>query len=147
MADEWWPQLEPHLAEQGYELVELECSRVGRRGLLRLFIDKPGGVTLDDCTAASQVLSTALDALDAFAGASYMLEVSSPGIARPLRKAVDFERFRGEPVEVRTETPIEGRRKFSGVLGGVEDGCAVVECTDGVHRIHLGNVQKAHLVR
>lgn len=143
-----WRELEPLLAEQGYELVEVEFGGgPGNRAVLRIFLDKPqGGITLDDCTAASQLLSAFLDAGD-WISERYTLEVSSPGIDRPLRKPQDFERFAGETVRLTTHAPVLGRKRFSGVLRGLEDGLIGVECEDALFQIHLENLKKANLVR
>lgn len=142
-----WQALEPVLRDQGYELVELELARQGRSELLRVFIDKsPGGITLDDCTIAARVLGTVLDELDPLAG-EYMLEVSSPGIARPLRKPVDFERFAGEEIKLQTVAPAGGRKKFTGVLKGFQEGHILLESEGSLYHIAPENLKKAHLNR
>lgn len=141
-----WRELEPHLGEQGYDLIEVELGRQGRSPLLRLYIDKEGGITLDDCSAVSQLLGPVLDAADFFAD-SYALEVSSPGIDRPLRKPEDFERFAGEPVQVRSVAPVQGRKRFRGVLEGLRDGMVLVQCEGIEYEIHLENLEKARLDR
>lgn len=141
-----WAELEPELAGLGFELVEVEFGRHGSSGLLRLFIDRPGGVTLDDCSAASRVASALLDRSDPIE-TEYLLEVSSPGIDRPLRRVKDFERYTGEAVKVRTSTAIEGRKKFSGKLTGISDGMIEIERDGETYRIHLENVKHAHLDR
>jgi ribosome maturation factor RimP len=111
-------KVEPVVAGMGYELVDAQSSNGGR--LLRVFIDKPGGVTLDDCAAVSRQLSRVLPV----EGVDYdNLEVSSPGLDRPLRKPGDFARFAGQKAEVRMRTPdATGRRKFVGVLRGAGAG-------------------------
>ena len=142
-----WGVFEPHLREQGYELVEVEYVPQGRRQILRIFIDKDGGgITLDDCTAASQLLGTLLDA-DDFVHTQYVLEVSSPGIARPLRKPADFLRFSGEKVRVLSHGPVSGRRKFTGILRGFRDGLIVLDCDGKTFEIHIENLKKANLDR
>ncbi|MBI2431836.1 MAG: ribosome maturation factor RimP [Candidatus Hydrogenedentes bacterium] len=142
-----WQELEPILREQGFELVEVELARQGGTPLLRLFIDRPaGGITLDDCTLASRVLSPVLDTLDVMED-HYLLEVSSPGIARPLRKVVDFQRFMGEEIKAEAFTPVEGRKKFTGILRSIEEGLITVECAGTPYRIHIDNLKKAHLNR
>ena len=104
------------LAGLGYELVDLESSR---SGLIRVFIDSPRGITLDDCTRVSHHLTRALavDAVD-----YERLEVSSPGLDRPLKKASDFERFAGQAIELSLKLPFQGRRRYQGVLGRAESG-------------------------
>ena len=126
----------------GYELVDVQASNGGR--LLRLFIDKPGGVTLDDCAAASRHLTRVL----AVEGIDYeRLEVSSPGLDRPLRKEADFARFAGQKAEVRMRTPdATGRRRFVGVLRGAETGLVSLELEGRTVRLALDDVDRAKLV-
>jgi ribosome maturation factor RimP len=134
--------VEPALTGMGYELVDVQASNGGR--LLRLFIDKPGGVTLDDCAAISRHLTRVL----AVEGIDYeRLEVSSPGLDRPLRKAGDFARFAGHRAEVRMRTPdATGRRKFVGVLRGAEAGQVSLEMQGHLVALALDDVDKARLV-
>jgi ribosome maturation factor RimP len=134
--------IEPAVAGMGYELVDVQASGGGR--LLRLFIDKPGGVTLDDCGAVSRHMTRVL----AVEGIDYeRLEVSSPGLDRPLRKSSDFARFSGRKAEVRMRTPdAGGRRKFAGVLRGVESGQVSVELDGQVIRLALDDVERAKLI-
>lgn len=126
----------------GYELVDVQASGGGR--LLRLFIDKPGGVTLDDCQAVSRHMTRLL----AVEGIDYeRLEVSSPGLDRPLRKSSDFERFAGRKAEVRMRTPdASGRRKFVGVLRGADAGRLSMELEGQMIVLDIGDVDKARLV-
>jgi ribosome maturation factor RimP len=141
-----WEELEPHLREQGYELVEVELGQQGNRKILRVYMDREGGVTLDDCAAVSQLLSPILDARD-FVGGAYVLEVSSPGIDRPLRKAKDFERYIGERIRLKAHTPVNGRRQFKGMLTGFRDGLLAMDCDGTTYKIHIQNVLKANLDR
>lgn len=142
-----WRELEPQLKDLGYELVEVEIAQQGHRISFRVFIDKPEGITLDDCQAVSQFLSPVLDAVDALPG-SYTLEVSSPGFDRPVRKPQDFERFAGERIKLKSVTPVEGRKQFKGVLKGYRDGLVSVEVDDGrVFEIHIENLLRANLER
>lgn len=126
----------------GYELVDVQASNSGR--LLRLFIDKPGGVTLEDCAAISRHLTRLL----AVEGIDYeRLEVSSPGLDRPLRKERDFARFAGQKAEVRMRTPDPtGRRRFVGVLRGAEAGQVSLEMEGRVLALPIEDVDKARLV-
>jgi len=128
------------LAGLGYELVDLESSR---SGLIRVFIDAPRGITLDDCTRVSQHLRRAF-AVD---GVDYeRLEVSSPGLDRPLKRLADYARFAGREATLRLKLPIEGRRRFEGRLLGVEDGRIVLE-VEGVRRsLAFEDVDRARLV-
>ena len=142
-----WAIVEPELSEQGYELVELEHSQQGHTPILRIFIDKEGGgITLDDCAEATQLLDPVLDRAEVIDG-RYMLEVSSPGFDRPLRKAVDFDRFKGEPVKLRSLAPVEGRSRFKGVLMGFDDGLIQLECDGRAWSIHIENLKSARLDR
>jgi ribosome maturation factor RimP len=134
--------VEPAMAGMGYELIDVQASNGGR--LLRLFIDKPGGVTVDDCAAASRQLTRVL----AVEGIDYeRLEVSSPGLDRPLRKEGDFARFAGQKAEVRMRVPDEtGRRRFVGVLRGAEAGQLSLEFEGRVVRLALDDVDRARLI-
>lgn len=107
-------------SKHGLELVKVQVAREGRRQVVRVFLDKPGGVTLQDCEAVSQELSRRLDVLDPVKG-SYMLEVSSPGLDRPLEKEGDFVRFAGRRVDVSTYAPVAGKKKFQAVLLGLDE--------------------------
>ena len=109
---------EPLCAAEGLELVHVEFQREAAGRILRLYIDKPGGITLDDCTDISRQLGDMFD-VKLETELSYRLEVSSPGIDRPLGKLYDFERFEGQLVKIRTKEPIEGQKRFTGILEGV----------------------------
>jgi ribosome maturation factor RimP len=137
--------LEPVVTTMGYELVELEFVGGGGNRTLRLFIDAPGGIGLDDCEAVSHSVEAVLDEADPIPE-GYSLEVSSPGVDRPLRKAADYERFAGDKVKVKTYGPIDGQRSFTGALVGLEDEQVVIETPEGRTAIPLDQVAKAHLV-
>ncbi|MCC6697718.1 MAG: ribosome maturation factor RimP [Candidatus Hydrogenedentes bacterium] len=141
-----WGELEPHLREQGFELVEVEFGQHGHLWILRLFLDKEGGITLDDCAAVSQVLNPVLDSINLIDGA-YTLEVSSPGFDRPVRKPEDFDRFAGERIKIRTHLPVEGRKKFTGTLTGIAGDLVSVDCDGTVYSICIDNIQRANLDR
>ena len=111
--------VEPMLTIEGYELVDVEVVGSGPRTILRLFIDKQGGVSIDDCASVSEAVDAILDVEDPFESA-YTLEVSSPGLDRPLRKPSDWSRFIGHEVDVTFRLPFEGRRKFRGLLTQAE---------------------------
>ena len=134
--------VEPVVAGMGYELVELQAANGGR--MLRLFIDKPGGIDVEDCAAVSRQLSRVFEV----EGIDYeRLEVSSPGLDRPLRKAGDFARFAGQKAEVRMRTPdATGRRKFVGVLRGAADGQVKVEFDGQTVALALDDVERAKLI-
>jgi ribosome maturation factor RimP len=134
--------VQPVVAGMGYELVDVQASNGGR--LLRLFIDKPGGVGLQDCAAVSRQLSRVFEV----EGIDYeRLEVSSPGLDRPLRKGSDFARFAGRKAEVRMRTPdATGRRRYVGVLRGAEAGRLQMELDGRTVTLELGDVDRARLV-
>ena len=136
--------LEPAVAALGFELVGVEFIS-GRRGLLRVYIDGEDGISVDDCQAVSHQVSGLLDVEDPIPG-QYSLEVSSPGLDRPLFRAVDFERFAGQEVRVRLVAPLEGRRKFRGVLVGMRDGRVVVQAEEQELVVALEEIAEARLV-
>ncbi len=124
----------------GYELVDLESSR---SGLLRVFIDSPRGVTVDDCALVSNHL-TKLFAVD---GVDYeRLEVSSPGLDRPLKRLEDFARFAGRDATVKLRFPVDGRRRYEGRIAGVEEGRVVLESEGKRHHIAFEDIDRARLV-
>jgi len=135
-------KVEPVVAGMGYELVDVQVSSGGR--LLRVFIDKAGGINLDDCAALSRQLARVLPV----EGIDYeRLEVSSPGLDRPLRKAADFVRFAGQRAELRMRTPdARGRRKFTGVLRGAQAGRVDVEIEGETVALALDDVERARLI-
>lgn len=144
---------EPILQEMGMELVDLEFKREGRSWLLRFYIDKEGGVTLDDCADFSREIDTVLEIEDLIA-ASYRLEVSSPGLDRPLKKPEDYQRFAGRLVKVKTCERIDPdarghlRKTFVGELLGLERGMVRIRQNDrkgGVAEIPLEGIEKANL--
>jgi len=129
----------------GYELVGVEYHPQGRRSLLRVYIDTPEGVNVDDCERASRQISSALDVDDPIHG-NYVLEVSSPGLDRPLFTAEHFQRYAGNRVKLKVSPPLEGRRNFSGVLKGLRDNAVVVEQDDEEVEIPLHLIERAKLV-
>ncbi len=137
--------LRPAVEVLGYELVGVEYRRGRKRALLRVYIDKSEGITLDDCERVSHQVSGVLDVEDPIVE-QYDLEVSSPGLDRPLFEPEHFERFAGHRVRVRMSPPVDGRRKFTGVLLGFEDGEVRVD-EDGIERrVPLESVSAARLV-
>lgn len=138
--------LEPAVAALGCELVGVEYHPSGKHSLLRIYIDKPEGVTVDDCSAVSYQVSGLLDVEDPIPG-QYTLEVSSPGSDRPLFTAQDFERFAGRQVKLRTRFPIDGQRNFRGLLRGLHEQQVVIEEQDGkCVSLPLDQVEQARLV-
>lgn len=140
--------IEPAVESEGLELVELECLRMKTRWLVRIFIDREGGATLDDCTAVSHQAGDLLNVHDLPPG-PYTLEVSTPGLDRPLTRDKDFEKYRGARVRIRTREPIEGSRNFLGtfVEYTTEGGRRIVTVdVDGrIVPIDRENIQKANL--
>ena len=147
MKDKLLGLLEPVVAALGYELIEVEWSSAGRSSLVRVYIDRTdgGGVGLDDCERVSRSLGAVLDAADPV-GTEYRLEVSSPGFDRPLRTAEHFARFAGSEARIELAAPIEGRRRFRGRLGPVEDGEVTIEVDRKVWKLPLAGISKARLV-
>lgn len=124
----------------GYELVDLESSR---GGLLRVFIDTPQGITVEDCARVSNHLTRAF----AVEGIEYeRLEVSSPGLDRPLKRLEDYARFAGQVASVRLKLPRDGRRRYEGKLAGVEDGSVVLDVEGERCRFALADIDRARLV-
>lgn len=129
------------LTQLGYELVDLEISNRGK--LLRLFIDKPEGVNIDDCVLVSNQLSNLLAVEH---DVDYdRLEVSSPGLDRVLKKEKDFVRFAGERAQVKLRVPVDTRKNFIGILRGVEQESVLLECEGAIQKIAMSNIDKARL--
>jgi ribosome maturation factor RimP len=135
--------LDRTLAGLGYELVDVETAG-GRGGvLLRVFIDRQGGITVDDCATVSNHLTRVL----AVEGVDYgRLEVSSPGLDRPLKHPRDFRRFEGERAQVKMRVPIQGRRNFVGVLRGADEHEVRLEVDGALLTLELAQLDKARLV-
>jgi ribosome maturation factor RimP len=133
--------LERTLPALGYELVDVELSPKGR--LVRIFIDRPEGVGVEDCAKVSRHLTR----LFAVENVDFdRLEVSSPGLDRPLRKAADYVRFAGQEAKLTLCEPVDGARRLKGILRGLEGDAALVETDAGVRAIPLGGIEKARLV-
>lgn len=141
--------VEPVVTGQGYELVDVEFKNELGAWILRVYIDKRGGderVGLDDCAQVSRELSAVLDVDDTIEG-HYSLEVSSPGLNRPLKKESDFARFVGKKAKIRTRHPVgEARRNFSGTLVAVAAGKVKIDVGDQVCEVPVDDVEKANLV-
>jgi ribosome maturation factor RimP len=161
MRDALMRLLEPPIEALGFELVDIEFAQAGRGGVLRIYIDRCAGgdafagenngagsrsakITVDDCAAASHAVSQVLEIEDPIKG-RYTLEVSSPGFDRILRKREHFERFIGERMFAELKLPIEGRRRFIGVLKSVLGDAIVVEVDGQAHKLPLERIQKARL--
>jgi len=141
------------------ETVEVELRGAGKARMLRIVIDKPAGVTHEDCANLSREVGTILDVEDVIPGASYTLEVSSPGLDRKLLRPADYERFTGSLVKVTTQQPIDGNRHFQGRLESFEQGRLKLDLSAGPRKrkrrpgqatekveIDLANVERANLV-
>lgn len=138
--------LAPVIADLGLELVGIEFAQGGGGSLLRIYIDEPErGITIDDCERASREISALLDVNDPVAG-RYTLEVSSPGLERPLFTTDHFARFVGEQVKIGVNLPIDGRRRFQGRLVGIEGDRITIEQDGKPVTIAHANVAKARLV-
>ncbi|MBS0327113.1 MAG: ribosome maturation factor RimP [Proteobacteria bacterium] len=133
--------LERTLPPLGYELVDWDCA--ARSGLVRVFIDKPGGVDVEDCARVSNHL-TRLFAVEEVA--FERLEVSSPGLDRPLCRLADFARFAGREAQLRLSVPLDGARRIRGVLRGTADGDVLVETTAGLRSLPIASIGSARLV-
>jgi ribosome maturation factor RimP len=143
--DELARLLEPTIERLGYGLWDLEVKLGGRGGIVRLFIDQPDGIGLDDCEKVSLAVSALLDVEDPLPG-QYNLEVSSPGLDRKLTKVEHFQRFTGETLKVQMRFPIEGRKRFRGTLVSSDDDSIVVEVDGESHSLPLATIDTARLV-
>ena len=159
--DDLWRLIEPPIEGAGLDLVELEWSRDPEGWVMRVYIDRPQGPTVpgssadadllllhvghEECERVSREISTLLDVSELIRH-TYRLEVSSPGIDRPLRRERDFARFAGQQAKIRTSDPVDGRRNFSGVLLGAQDGNARIECDGKSYQLPLTLVVRANLV-
>ena len=133
--------IEPAVTALGYELVGVEFSR----NLLRVYIDHEAGISADDCRKVSYQVSGVLDVEDPISG-QYSLEISSPGLDRPLFQACDFERFAGQQVTLKLTVPVEGRRKYKGLLVGLDEERVIVNAEGQEFRFLLDQIDQANLV-
>ena len=137
--------IEPVLDNIGFELVDIEYLSMHGRWVLRLYIDKEGGVTIDDCAYVSNELGDLMDVKDII-DHEYVLEVSSPGLNRPLRRKKDFLRVIGEKVKIRMIKPIDGRRNFTGRIKDFHDDTIYLETEKRIIDLPLSEVEKSNLV-
>jgi ribosome maturation factor RimP len=137
-------QFEPVLAERGYELIEVEFVPGAGGGTLRIYIDSPDGIDVDDCGDVSHVVSELLDADDPFPGA-YSLEVSSPGLDRVLRTAAHFAQFVGERVKVELKVAREGRKRYTGIIRRADEQGIDLDVDNFSVNIKLAEIGKARL--
>ncbi len=137
--------LESVIQDLGYELLDIEYLMERGRWVLRIYIDKEGGVSLNDCVLVTKEISPILDVEDPIEN-SYVLEVSSPGLNRPLTKEKHFLWAIGKKVKIRTEEPVEGRKNFTGLLEDYKDGTAYVNVDGKLFSLSFENIEKANLV-
>jgi ribosome maturation factor RimP len=149
---ELWLLAEPYVRDAGFDLIEVQSGREQAGWVLRLFIDAPPGMTAgavshSDCERVSRDISAALDVSDPIPHA-YQLEVSSPGLDRPLRREQDFARFAGRSARVRMteDGGVEGRRNFSGTIRGAGNGRVEIECDGRSYLLPIDDVAKANLI-
>lgn len=136
--------LEPQAQEEGIEIVTVEVVGSKKAPTIRVYIDTPDGVGFDELSAAQSWIDGVVERIDPFPGA-YMLEVSSPGIDRPLRTLEHFERFAGEQAVVKLAEPLRGRSTFTGTLEGARGEAIVMRCDDEVVELPFNQVKRAHL--
>ncbi len=140
-----WDLFEPVVSGMGYDLIEIEHFPNPKHGVLRLYIDKEGGVNIDDCSAVSRQISALIDVEEPVRG-QFNLEVSSPGLDRPLRRVQDFQRFTGSKVKLKTVMPLEGQRNFTGRLLQASDETVVIETDDEEISLPMSAIEKARIV-
>lgn len=134
----------PLLASEGLEVVDIELKKEGQGLVLRFFIDREGGIDLDTCARANEILGNMLDEVDLISS-SFMLEVCSPGIERRLKKLKDFQKYVGKIIYAKTRTKIEGRKQFTGVLKEAGE-VITIDCDDLTINIPYKEIYNAHLV-
>jgi ribosome maturation factor RimP len=132
-------------ASEGIEIVDVELLGAGRNRMLRIYIDKPEGISHADCERISQDVGTILDVEDVVPGDSYTLEVSSPGLERKLSRPRDFERFIGRKAKIVLREPIDNQRRWEGTLAGFANGVVTLEAAGRSIQFDLGQIEKANL--
>nr|WP_228029670.1 ribosome maturation factor RimP [Pseudomonas aeruginosa] len=137
--------LAPVVEALGYECWGVEFISQGRHSVLRVYIDRPEGILIDDCEAVSRQVSGILDVEDPISG-EYTLEVSSPGMDRPLFTLEQFAKHAGEQVKIRLRSPYEGRRNYQGILRGVEEQDVVVLVDDHEYLLPIDSIDKANII-
>jgi ribosome maturation factor RimP len=137
--------LQPVVEDLGYEFIGLEYSGQGKHAVLRIYIDRDGGVDLDDCARVSHEVAALLDVEDPISG-QYNLEISSPGLDRPLFTLEQFQQFAGDEVKVTLFAPHDGRRKFRGRIMAAGDGVVRIEQDGAEIALDFNNIAKARLV-
>jgi len=140
-----WELLAPIIEANGYELVEVEFVMEKGNWILRLYVDREGGITLQDCVNLSGEISHILDVED-YVDRTYNLEVSSPGLNRPLRREKDFKKYVGEQIKVIMKEPVGGRKNFKGILKDIRNSEIILETGEQVFTLALSNVKKANVI-
>ena len=135
----------PVLKELGLELVDIEYKREGKNWVLRIYIDKEGGITVNDCSQVSHQVGDLIDVDDLISNA-YSLEVSSPGLDRPLKKSQDFLKFKSRRIRLTTFAPLGNRRNFKGVILDFRDDTLFLQAEDDAFEIQFNNIAKAKVV-
>jgi ribosome maturation factor RimP len=137
--------LQPVVTELGYELWGCEYLSQGKHSLLRVFIDKEGGIGITDCEAVSKRISALLDVEDPIQG-YYSLEVSSPGIPRPLFHKEHYQRYIGNDVQIKLYKPVNGSRKINGTIGTINDNSVTINVGEEAHELLFSQIVKANLI-
>jgi len=137
--------LAPSVEDLGYELVGIEYVRAGKHSTLRIYIDQEEGILVDDCAAVSRQVSAIMDVEDPITN-EYTLEVSSPGMERPLFNAAQYAAFVGEEVKIQLRMPIQNRRRWKGVISNVDGEIVSISVEGKEERFALSNIQKANIV-
>ena len=140
-----WELFEPVVEGLGYDLVEIEHFPNPKHGVLRLYIDKEGGIKVTDCSAVSRQIGALIDVEDPIRG-KFNLEVSSPGSDRPLRRLKDFQRFTGSMVKLKTVMPLDGQRNFKGRLLQADEETVVIETDTEELSLPMSAIDKARIV-
>ena len=149
MNEEFLHQIEQIITRLGYECVHVGIKNDFGKLRLQILIDTLGGINVDDCEQVSKRVNKFLDDSSDIPGLDkgrYYLEVSSPGVERPLYKLTDYERFSGREARIRLSDPIEGRKTFTGLLAGISEGCVNISCEGEVKRIPFGSIKGGNLV-
>jgi ribosome maturation factor RimP len=145
LVSEIWNLLEPVIAAQGMEILEVEYRRESAGWVLRIFLDSERGISVEDCAAVSRIAGDLLDVTDLIPN-PYNLEVSSPGIDRPLRRLDHFQKYIGYIIEVRTISPVQNRRNFKGELKEASSEGVVIDCEAGNYLIPMSLIERARLL-
>ena len=136
--------VEPIIENLNIELVETEYVKEGSQWFLRLYIDKPGGVSLDDCQLVHESVTDIIDEADPISG-PYVFEVSSPGLDRPIKTEKDYNRVMGQKIDVKLYKPVNGNKQYTGIVCAYEEGEVELDCPEGKMRFNLSDIALARL--